>query len=353
MHFASDNWAGASGPVAAALAAANHGLVPAYGSDDATRTATDWFAEIFERDVSVFFVATGTAANSLALASAMKPGGFTFCHETSHVTADEAGAPEFFSGGKLVTLPGARGKIAPETLEAAIRRYQPPAVHHGRPVAVTLTEATEWGTVYSVEEVRTLAQVAHKGGLKVHMDGARFANALVSLNCTAADLTWKAGVDVLSFGGTKNGCWCAEAVVLFDNRHADDFGYLRKRAGQLFSKSRFVAAQFQGYFDHGHWLDNAVHANTMAKRLASGIAQSGNGRLLFEPEANEVFAVWSKATTKRLRAAGAAFYEWPADGLAEGEAPGPDEDVLRLVTSFATSKHDVAGFLRVLDGSAA
>lgn len=351
MHFASDNWAGASAPVAAALADANRGLVPAYGADDATRTATEWFCEIFEKEVSVFFVATGTAANSLALASFMKPGGLVFCHESAHVAADEAGAPEFFSGGKLVPLPGPRGKILPETLEAAIRRYQPPAVHHGRPVAVTLTQLTEWGTVYTPDEVRDLAQIAHRAGLKVHMDGARFANALVALTSVSpADLTWKAGVDALSFGGTKNGCWCAEAVVLFDQRQADDLGYARKRAGQLLSKSRFVAAQFHGYFDHGHWLDSAIHANGMARRLAAGIAQSMDGRLLFEPEANEIFAIWSRATSKRLRAAGAQFYEWPADGLPPSERPGEGEDVIRLVTSFATSKHDVAAFVRLLGG---
>jgi len=351
MHFASDNWAGASAPVAAALADVNHGLVPAYGGDDASRTATEWFAEIFEKEVSVFFVATGTAANALALAAFARPGGFVFCHEAAHVAVDEAGAPEFFAGGgKLAPLAGPRGKITAAGLEAAIRRHQPPSVHNGRPVAVTITQASEWGTIYTPDEVREIAQVAHRHGLKLHMDGARFANALVALNVTAADLTWRAGVDALSFGGTKNGCWCAEAVVLFDHRHADDLAYARKRAGQLFSKSRFVAAQFQGYFDHGHWLDNAVHANAMAKRLAGGIAQSHEGRLLFEPEANEVFAIWSKATSKRLRAAGASFYDWPAEGLAADEAPAEGEDLVRLVTSFATSKHDVAAFVKLLGG---
>ncbi len=351
MHFASDNWAGASAPVAAALADANHGLVPSYGADDATRTATEWFAEIFEKEVAVFFVGTGTAANALALASFMKPGGFVFCHENAHVAADEAGAPEFYSGGKLMPLPGPRGKIQPATLDAAIRRYHPPVVMHGRPVGVTLSNLSEWGTAYTPDELRELSSIAHRGGLKVHMDGARFANALVSLtNVSAADLTWRAGVDALSFGGTKNGCWCAEAVVLFDPRQAEDLAYARKRAGHLFSKSRFVAAQFQGYFDHGHWLDNAVHANAMAKRLAAGITQSKDGRLLYEPEANEIFAIWSKATTKRLRAAGATFGEWPTDALPADERPAADEDLVRLVTSFATSKHDVAAFVRLLGG---
>ncbi len=350
MNFSSDNWAGASAPVAAALADAIHGFVPAYGADDATSIASNWFAKVFEREVGVFFVATGTAANALSLAAVSRPGGFTFVHETSHVVVDEAGAPEFFSGGsKLMPIPGPRGKITAEGLEAAIKRFHPPAVHHGRPTAVSLTQASEWGTLYSVDEISAIAKVAHGAGLKVHMDGARFANALVALNVSAADMTWRAGVDLLSFGGTKNGCWCAEAVVLFDTRMADDFAYARKRAGQLFSKSRFVAAQFQGYFDQGHWLDNAIAANAMARRLADGIKKSPHARLLFEPEANEVFAVWSDATSKRMRAAGAAFYDWPVDGLSPGERPIEGESLIRLVTSFATTPHDVSAFIAALD----
>ncbi|WP_181703033.1 threonine aldolase family protein [Chthonobacter albigriseus] len=349
MNFSSDNWAGASAPVAAALNAVNHGLAAAYGADDTTRTVSDWFAEIFERPVTVFFVSTGTAANSLALASVMRPGGAVICHRNAHVAVDEGGAPEFFSGGaKLVPVDSARGKLTPEGVRSAIARFQPPAVHHGRPVAVSLTQATEWGTVYSPAEVAAIAGIAHQAGLKVHMDGARFANALVSLNVTAAEMTWKAGVDMLSFGGTKNGCWCAEAVILFDPQSADDFAYARKRAGQLFSKSRFVAAQFQGYFDRGHWLDNAVHANAMAGRLAAGISAAPGARVLFQPEANEVFAIWSAKTSQALKAAGALFYEWPADGLPPADVPGEGEVLVRLVTSFATTKHDVAEFIRVL-----
>lgn len=352
MNFSSDNWAGASAPVMAALDNANRGLAPAYGADDHTRTCNDWFAEIFEREVDAFFVATGTAANSLSLSAVMRPGGVVLCHEASHVMVDEAGAPGFFSGGTLMPLPGEAGKLTAGTVEMAIRRYLPAAVHHGRPVAVSLTQATEWGTVYSPDEIRAIADVAHAHGLRVHMDGARFANALVSLGVQAADITWRAGVDLLSFGATKNGCWCAEAAVLFDPQLAEDFGYARKRAGQLLSKSRFVAGQFQGYFDQGHWLDNALHANSMAERLAAGIVQAPNARLAVHPQANEVFAIWSKRATQHLRTAGAAFYEWPAIGLPADANLRPNEDLIRLVTSFATTTHEVAGFLKALEEAA-
>ena len=348
MYFASDNWAGASLQVANALAQAGAGCAPAYGADDQTRVAVDWFSELFEHDVSVFFVPTGTAANALALASAMKPGGITLCHTSAHIASDECGAPEFLSGGRIVTLPGPRGKITAAGLEQAIDNYLPADVHHGRPLAVSLSQSTEWGTVYSVAEVEAIAHVAHAHGLKVHMDGARFANALASLNVQPAEITWTAGVDVLSFGATKNGCWCAEAVVFFNHKRAEDFGYIRKRAGHLISKSRFVAAQFQGYFDHGHWLDNAFHANAMAQRLHAGICQQNSARSLWEPAANEVFAIWPKATTARLRAAGAQFYEWLSEGLSPEEKPGAGEDLVRLVTSFATATHEVDNFLRAL-----
>lgn len=353
MNFASDNWAGASAPVANALAAANRGLAPAYGNDDLTRTVNDWFAEVFEREVSVFFVATGTAANSLSLASCMRPGGHVLAHESAHIVVDECNAPEFYTGGaKLVGLPGLHGKLSAEQVGAHLRAH-PPSVHHGRAVALSLTQATEWGTVYGSDEIRALADVAHRHGLKVHMDGARFANALVSRNVSAADMTWRAGVDLLSFGGTKNGCWCAEAVVVFDRAAAEDLAFARKQAGQLFSKSRFVAAQFQGYFDQGHWLDNAVHANTMATRLAGSIRTVRGCRLALEPQANEVFAIWPKTVSTALKAAGALFYDWPSDGLPPEDRPGSDEDCLRLVTSWATTTHDIAAFVKALETAAA
>lgn len=345
MNFASDNWAGASANVAAALAAAAPLISPAYGNDDGTRAVEGLFGEIFGRKVRVFFVATGTAANVLSLESMMRPGGVVFCHADAHVRADEGGASEYFFRGRLHPVNGDRAKLTPEALADEVGRYLPLNVHNGRPVAVSLTQASELGTVYRPEEVAALAEVARRHGMGVHMDGARFANAVAALGVEPAEITWRAGVDILSFGATKNGCWCAEAVVLFDPARVEDFAYAHKRAGQLFSKSRFVAAQFQGYFDGGHWLDNARHANVMARRLADGIAASGAGRLYLEPEANEVFAVLAPDAVERLKAAGARFYPWPPAG------PSPVDGALcRMVASFATGADEVDRFVATLSG---
>lgn len=342
MNFASDNWAGASAPVAAALSALT-GVAPAYGTDDLSRAVERRFAEVFETDVRVFFVSTGTAANVLSLEALMRPGGVVVCHADAHVAADEGGAFEHLAGGRLHPVPGDSGKLDAAAVEAVIGRYLPPAVHHGRPVAVTLTQASELGTVYTPDEVAGIAAVARAHGLGVHMDGARFSNAVASLGVRPADITWKAGVDVLSFGATKNGCWCAEAVVLFDPARATDFGYAHKRAAQLISKSRFVAAQFDAWFADDHWLDNARHANAMARRLADGLASTGRARLFVDPAVNEVFAVLADADADRLAAAGAHFHPWT---MARG-AP-MDGRLVRLVTSFATEPAEVDRFLALL-----
>ncbi|MBA5777333.1 low specificity L-threonine aldolase [Stappia sp. F7233] len=343
MIFASDNWAGASDAVMAALTRHNSGFAPAYGNDPLTEAVTQRFCDLFEREVAVFFVATGTAANSLALSAYAKPGGTIFCHAESHVAVDECGAPEFFSGGaKLVALAGPHGKFSPKSLSAALARHDSGDVHHGQPVAVTISQATEAGTIYSPEEIRAIKEVAASRGLPLHMDGARFANALAHLDISPAEMTWKAGVDVLSFGATKNGCWCAEAVVFFNPQDAAQFGYLRMRGGQNLSKNRFAAAQFEGYLADGHWLDLARHANAMASRLADGIHVSESGRLAIAPQANEVFAVFSSEKIAALRAAGAVMHEWPSDGLEAGES------MVRLVASFRTSREDVDAFLALL-----
>ena len=248
MHFASDNWAGAHPAIARALVEQAGGYASAYGTGDLDKAVERTFCEIFETDVAVFFVGTGTAANSLALASFNRPGGQVFCHAEAHVNVDECNAPEFFAtGSKLVPLHGAEGRMAASDLAAAIGRFPPDFVHGGQPMAVTMTQATEAGTVYSLDEIAAIADVTHDAKLPLHMDGARFANALVTLGTTPAEMTWKRGVDILSFGGTKNGCWCAEALVLFDPAQARQMHYLRKRSAQLFSKSRFIAAQFDAY----------------------------------------------------------------------------------------------------------
>ena len=225
-------------------------------------------------------------------------------------------------------------------LEQALARFTPDSVHGGRAMAVSLTQSTEIGTLYSLEEIAAIAALAKRHGLPLHMDGARFANALAALDVSPADMTWKRGVDAISFGGTKNGCWCAEAVVMFDLERAKELAFMRMRAGQLFSKSRFVAAQFEAYLRDGLWLRTARHSNAMAVALAGAMEKSGAARLAWRPQANEVFAIMKKADAERLRTAGAAFHQWPAPHGFTG-AVAPDEALFRFVTSFATTAGDV------------
>ncbi len=353
MNFASDNWAGAAPAVMSALARHNTDFAPAYGTDPLTGSISDTFNEIFEREVAVYFVATGTAANALSLAAYAKPGGAIFCHRDSHIQADECNCPEFMtSGGKLVSVPGTDGKFTADALREAMAGFPDGVVHSGQVASVSISQASESGTVYTLEEIAAIRDVCRSRSVPLHMDGARFTNALVTLGCTPAEMTWKSGVDVLSFGATKNGCWCAEAVVFFDAEAAKGFEYFRKRGGHLFSKSRFVAAQFEGYFEDGNWLATARHANEMATRLAEGIRASG-GRTAWAVEANELFAILKRSQLEVLQAAGAKLHEWPAKDLAPGHAPSEDEVCLRMVTSFATSEADVEAFLKVLAGTVA
>jgi threonine aldolase len=348
MNFASDNWAGAAPAVMSALTRYNSGFAPAYGTDPLTDSVSQKFNEIFEREVAVFFVATGTAANSLALAAYGKPGGAIFCHQDSHIQVDECNCPEFMtSGGKLVGLPGGDGKFTSVALQEAMSAFPDGVVHHGQVASVSISQASESGTVYTLDEIAAIKEVATARSVPLHMDGARFANALATLECSPADMTWKAGVDVLSFGATKNGCWCAEAAVFFDLDAARGFEYLRKRGGHLFSKSRFVAAQFDGYFENDNWLNTAGHANKMATRLAEGIRELG-GRTAWAVEANELFPILKRNQFEKLEAAGAKLYEWSAKDLSENIAPAADEVCLRMVTSFATTDADVGAFLKVL-----
>lgn len=344
MIFASDNWAGAHPSIAAGLSAHAGGFSTAYGDSTLDQAVYQRFNEIFEREVAVFFVATGTAANSLSLTVYNKPGGLSFCHRESHIVEDECGAPEYFSGGsRLSAVDGALGKIDPHNLEKTVGRFASEIVHWGRPMAVSITQSTEVGTLYSLDEIARISAIAKHHKLPLHMDGARFANALVGLDTTPAEMTWKRGVDILSFGGTKNGCWCAEAIVLFDLDRAKELAFLRKRAAQLFSKSRFIATQFDAYFRGGLWLDTARHANAMAARLAAALEDSPSARLAWLPQANEVFAVMKKAEAERVQAAGAAFYDWHMPHGFDGHI-GEDEALYRFVTSFATTSEDVAQF---------
>ncbi|RWN55449.1 low specificity L-threonine aldolase [Mesorhizobium sp.] len=350
MNFASDNWAGAHPSIAAGLSAHAGGFSTAYGDGALDEAAYQRFNEIFEREVAVFFVATGTAANSLSLTAYNKSGGISFCHRESHVIEDECGAPEYFTGGsRLHAVDGALGKIDPNDLDRAVGRFAPEIVHSGRPMAVSITQSTEVGTIYTLNEIARISAIAKHHKLPLHMDGARFANALVALETTPAQMTWKGGVDILSFGATKNGCWCAEAIVLFDLDRARELAFLRKRAAQLFSKSRFIAAQFEAYFKDHLWLDTARHANAMAARLAALIEDSPSARLAWLPQANEVFAVMKKAKAERVHLAGAAFYDWHKPHDFDGHI-GEDEALYRFVTSFATTAEEVDRFGELIAG---
>lgn len=341
MIFASDNWAGAHPKIAAALLTHAGGYDSAYGSGDLDRTVSDRFNEIFEREVAVFFAATGTAANALSMSACNRVGGVAFCHAEAHMTVDEFGAMGFFTGGsRTMPVPGDLGRIDPPALDRAITRFSHDLAPAGQPMAVTITQATEIGTVYALDDIAAVSAVARKHGLPLHMDGARFANGLASLGCTPAEMTWKAGVDIVSFGGTKNGCWMAEAIVVLNPDLGDDLQILRQRAGQLFSKSRFMAAQFEAYLADDLWLDMARHANAAAARLAGVLRASNRARLAWEPQVNEVFAIVGRDRVERLRAAGARFHEWGVPQSFDGVV-SDGEAICRFVTSFATTDAEV------------
>ncbi len=336
MNFASDNTTGAAPEIMAALAAANEGQAMPYGADDISERLNARFSALFETDVAVYPVATGTAANALALSVMTPPYGAVYCHAMAHVAVDECGAPEFYSGGaKLVPLDGEAGKIASATLEAALEEVPAGDVHHVQPAALSLTQQTECGTHYTEREVTALSEVAHGSALTVHMDGARFPNAVVALDCAPADVTWRAGVDVLSFGATKNGAWAAEAIVVFKPELAREMAYRRKRAGHLLSKMRFASVQLEAYLADGLWLDNARHANALAARLADGLAALSGVRLLYPVAGNQLFAELPEPMLSGLLADGFSFYRWDGDGSA----------TVRLVTAFNTRPNDVEAFI--------
>ncbi|MGD0961759.1 MAG: low specificity L-threonine aldolase [Methylomonas sp.] len=348
MNFASDNWAGAHPAISQRLLDGSGGFSAPYGASALDHEIEQKFNELFEREVAVYFVGTGTAANSLALAAVNRPGGVSFCHREAHMLEDECGAPEFFThGSRLVPVDGSNGKIDPDHLKAEIERFPPNFVHAGQPMAISITQATEIGTLYRPGDITAIAEIAQSYGLPLHMDGARFANALVALNLTPAEMTWKRGVDIVSFGATKNGCWCAEALVFMHPELARDLPFIRKRAAQLFSKSRFIACQFDAYFNDGLWLDLARHANTMAERLRNGIAGSKRSRLAWPPEANEVFCILDKAHANELQQKGAVFYQWNQPRAKPGFL-AQDEMLIRLVTSFATEADQVDRFIEYL-----
>lgn len=334
MNFRSDNTASVAAEILLALTSINDRPAPAYGEDPWSRALEDAFSALFEREVRVFTVASGTAANAIALASVTPPWGAILCHREAHIECDECGAPEFYtSGAKLMLLDGGNAKINATAIEEAVAR-QSRGVHSVVPAAVSISQTTERGAVYTPVEVAALGEAARRAGLKLHMDGARFANAIAALGCKPAEVTWRAGVDLLSFGATKNGALAAEAVICFDLERAEDIARRRKRGGHLLCKGRYAAAQFLAYLDGGLWLKLAARANGLAKRLGEAAAPF----LVAPVESNQVFIRPGAEALARLRGLGAEFYDWGAP--ASGEA--------RLVVSWNQSDADVDAMCRAL-----
>jgi threonine aldolase len=342
MNFASDNGAGAAPEILEAIAASSRVNAAAYGADDYTARATAMLSEVFETRAEAFLVATGTAANALALASLAKPFEAVFCHEEAHIHDDECGAPEFFTGGaKLVGIAGEGGKITSDALRETLGRFPRGLVKSSQPGALSLSQPTEAGTTYRVSEIAELCDIAHAAGIGAHMDGARFANALAASGVSPAELTWRAGIDALSFGATKNGALACEAVVFFDSELAANFAYLRKRGGHTLSKGRFLGAQMEAYLKDGLWLRLAEQANAAARRLSAELAKAPGVRLAWPTEANEVFVVAPAAMVGGWRAAGAAFHEWSTRSMASDGAPREGEALVRLVASYETSPDEI------------
>lgn len=350
MEFGSDNNAGAAPAILAAVAACNDGPAPSYGNDPIMDRVRALVRDAFQApEAEVFLVATGTAANALSIASFCPPWGAVYAHQGAHAETDECGAPEFFTGGaKLALVAGADGKMTADALRARIAATPQGDVHAVQRGMVTITNQTEAGTVYAADEVAALGAVARGFGLPVHMDGSRFANAVVATGASPADLTWRAGVDVLSLGGTKNGCLGVEAVVLFDPARAWEFQLRRKRSGHLLSKHRYLSAQMAAYLQGGLWLDLARHANAMAARLETGLKKIPGVAHAYPRAANIQFVTMPRRVHARAMAAGAHYYLAPHDAALDGP---PDAPILcRLVTSWATRPDEVDRFCALVAG---
>jgi threonine aldolase len=330
-EFASDNTASICPEAWDALQEANAGEAPSYGEDRWTARVCDLVREIFETDCEIFFVFNGTAANALSLAQLCQPFHGVICHEHAHIQTDECGAPEFFSGSKLLVTRGANGKIDIGEAEAIIARQ--PELHSHRPRAISITQSTELGTVYRPEEIRALSEFARRRSLFIHMDGARFANAVASLDCAPKEITWEAGVDVLCFGGTKNGTAAGEFVIFFQKEFSREFDYRVKQAGQLASKMRFLAAPWIGLLNDNVWLRNAQHANRAARRLGNQLRSEAKIDIVFPVEANAVFLRMNEHLVRELHGRGWHFYKFI------------EPDIYRVMCSWSVSDRDIAEFV--------
>ena len=342
MYLASDNSGIAHPQVLQEVLEANTGYAMPYGADPLMDDVRTMIREIFEApDAAVYLVATGTAANSIALACYCQPWQTVFCSSVAHIHEDECNAPEFYSGGAKLTLVPGTDKMTSSALRSSIAFEEARGVHGPQRGPVSITQVTERGGVYTLEELNVLTTVAKDFGLPVHLDGARFANAMVALGCTPAEMTWKAGVDVVSFGGTKNGCMGVEAVIFFDPEKAWEFELRRKRGGHLFSKYRYLAAQMRGYLKDELWITSAQKANTRAKQLAKGLQVKG-AEFQYEPQANMIFAAFPRRVHQKLHDAGAMYYVW--EGSLEGD--DPDELlVARLVCDWSITEEQIDLFL--------
>ena len=335
-EFASDNTAAICPEAWNALAEANSLQAPSYGDDQWTQRASELVRDIFETDCEVFFVVNGTAANSLALAQLCQSFHSVLCHEYAHLETDECGAPEFFSkGAKLLPTRGSNGKLDLAEVDVALKRHRD--LHSSRPRVISVTQSTELGTVYTPDELRAIKEFAAARSLLVHMDGARFANAVASLGCLPKDITVSAGVDVLCFGGTKNGTAAGELVVFFNSALAKEFDYRVKQAGQLVSKMRFLAAPWIGLLENETWLRNAEHANRCAELLAAKLLKLSGIEIVFPRQANAVFLRLPEAIVQQLQARGWRFYKFI------------EPDVYRLMCSWATDEAEIDHFARDLE----
>jgi len=333
LNFRSDNVATASPEILQALMKANQGPAASYGEDEYSALLNRRFSALFEREVTVFPVSTGTAANALALASCARPWGAIYCHEDAHIHTAEGGATEAFTGGaKLIALPGEQFRLSPARLQEALAQAQRGVRNRPQPDAVSITQASEYGTVYPLADIAGIGDIARRENLLFHMDGARFANAVATLRCSLAEMTWRAGVDILSFGATKNGAMAAEAIVVFEPTLVEPLSYRLRRAGQTWSKMRYAAAQLIAYVEDDLFLRNATHANTLASRLADGLSRLPRVGLLAPVEANLVFAALPEPAIDVLVAAGARFAR-RKDGI------------VRLVTRFDGREADVDRFV--------
>ena len=346
MFFASDNAGPAHPAVMEALAAANEGHAMPYGGDPLSGAVAERIRALFEApEAAVYLVATGTAANALALACMSQPWQTVFCSDVAHIHEDECAAPEFYSGGaKLTLVPHDLGRMPLDRLAAAIAGEETRGVHGVQRGPVSITQVTEKGTLYTLEQIAAIGALAKGHGLGLHLDGARFANALVALGCTPAEMTWRAGVDAVSFGGTKNGLLGVEAVVIFDPAKAWELELRRKRGAHLFSKHRYLAAQMGAYLEGGLWLDMARAANAAAARMAEGLAARPDTELLFPVEANILFPRFPRRVHQRLHEAGARYYLW--DGPLDGD--GDEMLTARLVADWTADAARVDGFLEAM-----